>query len=73
MNRFGGGSKSTSTGANSKAAGGGKRKAEVSPRKMEPITKKRSALGDLTNVNIYLLLMDPLILLLIRLLNMNPN
>ncbi|OXA59694.1 G2/mitotic-specific cyclin-B3 [Folsomia candida] len=49
MNRFGGGSKSTSTGANSKAAGGGKRKAEVSPRKMEPITKKRSALGDLTN------------------------
>jgi len=36
----------------SKSTGNGrvKRKAELSPKKMEPAAKKRSALGDLTNV-----------------------
>lgn len=48
MNRLGGGTNKVLGNDNNKV-GGGKRKAEVSPRKMEP-TKKRSALGDLTNV-----------------------
>ena len=55
MNRLMGGSKAgagAGGAAVNNAKANGKRKAEVSPRKMEPGLKKRSALGDLTNVRL---------------------